>query len=192
MLSRVATALRRHFVEPLARSNNPPWFDARGVAMGLLVGFGVPLGAQIAALVLLRTTVRFNGVIAFAFSWVSNPITILPMYYMYYYWGSLLLSRPDILSQNAFIGLMRPVLHAEHFWGSLHAFAYLGWDVLLRWSVSAVILGTISAALGYGLGMYFQTMRWRRRAKKVGITYEKLLEDLEERIAKEGDRSSLL
>ena len=190
VLSRLTAVLRRHFVEPLVHSNNPPWFDARGVAMGLLVGFGVPMGGQIAALVVLRAAARFNSVIAFAFSWVSNPVTILPMYYLYYYWGSLILKRPEILSRKDFMALMRPVLDAEHFWGSLQAFAYLGADVLVRWSVIALILGTISAVLGYVLGLHFQTMRWRRRAEKVGITYEKLLEDLEERIAKGEEQSS--
>ena len=38
--------LRKYFLAPLLSSSNPPWFDARGIAAGLAIGFGIPVGAR--------------------------------------------------------------------------------------------------------------------------------------------------
>ena len=89
------TWVRKYFLEGFVGSMNPPWFDARGIAVGLAVGFGVPLGGQIVVLALLRTLFRFNSVVAFAFTWVNNPFSIIPLYYGYYYFGARLLNRPE-------------------------------------------------------------------------------------------------
>ena len=67
--SRLWGLVRQYFVDPFVSSTNPPWFDARGVAVGLAVGFGIPVGAQVAAMAVLRAIFRYNTVVAFAFSW---------------------------------------------------------------------------------------------------------------------------
>ena len=107
-------------------SKSPPWSDARGVAIGLFVGFGIPLGAQMVSLGLLRLALRFNVVIAFVFTWVNNPISVIPMYYGYYVLGSLLMGKPAVMSAADFRELMAPVLSAQYFWNSVHAFMVLG------------------------------------------------------------------
>lgn len=175
----------KHFVAPLVGSRNPPWFDARGVAVGLFVGFGCPVGGQVISLVLFRMIFRFNSVVAFAFSWVSNPFSVLPMYYAYYYLGSLILHRPSIMSRQAFREVMAPIVHTEYFWESVHSFSSLGWDIMLRWWVSAVLLAVVSGVIGYVATYHFQRLRCRRKAAKLGISYEKLVEDLEARLAKD-------
>lgn len=177
--------LHDHFVAPIVSSRNPPWFDARGAAMGLIVGFGCPVGLQIVSLVLFRMVFRFNSVIAFGFSWVTNPFTFILMYYGYYYLGSLILHRPSIMSRKAFGELLTPLLHSEYFWESVHAFASLGWDVVLRWFVSAILVSVTTASVAYVATYHFQRLRCRRRARKLGVSYEKLVEDLEMRLSKE-------
>jgi uncharacterized protein len=189
-LRRLGLFLRERFLAPLIRSKHPPWFDARGVSLGLLVGFGCPVGAQCISLVVLRMVFRFNFVAAFAFSWVTNPFTFVPMYYGYYYLGSVILGRPDILSQEAFTEQLKPLVHADHFWDSLQAFAYLGGDMLLRWLVTGLLFAIPASILGYIVTMRYQRMRCRRKAERLGITYEKLLDDLELRSEKEPKSAS--
>lgn len=169
------TGLRRYLFEGFVGSANPPWFDARGIAVGLAVGFGVPVGAQVVTLALLRALFRFNSVVAFAFTWVNNPFSIIPLYYGYYYLGAHLLNRPVAFTGETFRSLMVPILHADHFWQSLREFSSLGWDVLLCWSVTAALMAAISAILGYVIGLVVQRAHCRRKAVEMGITYEKLL-----------------
>ena len=177
--------LYNHFVAPIMSSRNPPWFDARGAAVGMIVGFGCPVGLQVFSLVAFRMVFRFNSVIAFAFSWVSNPFTFLPMYYLYYYLGSLILHRPSIMPREAFREMLAPILHSDYFWESVHVFGSLGWDVLLRWFVTAILVSAVTALAAYVATYHFQRLRCRRKANKLGISYERLVADLEVTLGKD-------
>ncbi len=170
---------RKYFIEPFVSSKNPPWFDARGVAFGLFVGFGIPLGAQMVFLGLLRLALRFNVVTAFVFTWVNNPISVIPMYYGYYVLGSLLLGKSAVMSATDFHELMEPILHAQYFWNSVRAFIVLGGDLLMRWFLAAVSIAIPTAIIGYLISYRVQRARWIRRAENLGITYRKLLQQLE-------------
>jgi uncharacterized protein len=173
---------RKYFVEPFLSSRCPPWFDARGVAVGLFIGLGLPVGTQMIVLGLLRLIFRFNAIVAFACTWVNNPITIIPMYYGYYCLGSLMLGRQLIISAENFESLMRPILHAQHFWNSAQAFAYLGLDVVERWFVAALSVSGICSLMGY-VGSYRLWMRrCRKKAALLGISYGELLSKLEDSV----------
>jgi uncharacterized protein (DUF2062 family) len=152
------------------------------VAVGLAVGFGLPIGTQMLCLGLLRILFRFNFLIAFAFTWVNNPLTLLPMYYGYYCLGSLMLGKAVVMSAEAFRELMHPVMHAGHFWASLRAFADLSVDVIVRWAVAAAMVGTTFGILGYAAGFYVQRRRCLRRARQLGTSYERLVKELEKGI----------
>jgi|UniRef100_A0A7C4ASK1 uncharacterized protein (DUF2062 family) len=170
--------LRKYFLDPLVSSNAPPWYDARGIAIGLFIGFSVPIGLQMIVLGLARALFPFNAVIAFAFTWVNNPLTVAPMYYGYYYLGSVILNKPPALSAADFKGLLDPILKTDFFWQTARQFAYLGWDFLLRWTVAALIVGVAVGCAGYWIGFYIQKEHCRRKAVALGMTYEKLLSDL--------------
>ncbi len=170
------------FLEALVRSENPPWFDARGAAIGLMIGLGVPIGGQMIVLALLRLCFRFNALIAFAMTWINNPLSLLPLYYGYYYVGSLILDRPVAMSVEDFQALLRPILYAGYFWGSVHAFLLMSWDILERWTVCAVIFSLVSGFLGYVVAHRIQKKRCEHRAREMGISYRRLVEQLENRI----------
>jgi hypothetical protein len=166
---------RKYLLDPLVSSSSPPWYDARGIGIGLFIGFGVPVGLQIVLLGGLRAILPFNTVMAFAFTWVNNPLSVIPMYYGYYYIGSLLLNKPALLTAADFREMMMPVMNAEFFWESISRFAVLGMDFVMRWAVAALIIGLCMGGLGYWVGYYIQKEHCRRNAKKLGLTYEKLL-----------------
>ena len=63
---------------------------SRGVLIGLFIAF-IPMPMQMAAVVAVTPFVRFNVPIAIAMCWLSNPITMPPMYYMEYLTGTHLL-----------------------------------------------------------------------------------------------------
>ena len=63
---------------------------SRGVLIGLFIAF-IPMPMQMAAVVALTPFIRFNVPIAIAMCWLSNPVTMPPMYYMEYLTGSYFL-----------------------------------------------------------------------------------------------------
>lgn len=63
---------------------------SRGVLIGLFIAF-IPMPMQMAAVLLFVPFVKFNVPIALAMCWLSNPITMPPMYYIEYLTGSFIL-----------------------------------------------------------------------------------------------------
>lgn len=179
--------LHKYFLAPLLSSSNPPWFDARGIAAGLAIGFGIPVGAQMLCLGIARLLIRFNTLTAFAFTWVNNPITLIPMYYGYYYLGSLILGRSEMMTLEGFHQLMDPVTQSGYFWQSLRAFGLLGADIVLRWAAAAVIVAILSGILGYAVGYFVQSRRCIWKARRMGISYQKLVAELDKSVEKRNE-----
>jgi len=63
---------------------------SRGVVLGVFIAF-IPMPMQMAAVLLFMPIFRFNVPVALAIAWLSNPITMPPMYYIEYELGSFLL-----------------------------------------------------------------------------------------------------
>jgi hypothetical protein len=168
------------FVAPLVSSRHPPWYDARGVSIGLIVGLGVPVGAQFITLGVLRSFLRFNLIIALGFSFVSNPFTMIPVYYGYYCLGAFVLGKSVAMDFSVFRKLLHPISNSTYFWEGMAAFANLSKEMLASWIVAAIILSVISGVTGYVVTHKIQKARCIRKAKKMGLEYEKFLQDLEE------------
>ncbi|MGO9572492.1 MAG: DUF2062 domain-containing protein, partial [Desulfomonilaceae bacterium] len=80
--------------------------------------------------------------------------------------------------------LMFPILHAEYFWRSVQAFVYLGWDIVVRWLLAALVVSATFGLMGYVVSYRLWMRRCRRKAGQLGITYEKLLSELEGSVEK--------
>ena len=64
---------------------------SRGIWFGLFWAF-IPMPFQMLGVMALTPFIRFNVPIAIAMVWLSNPVTMPPMYYMEYLTGNFLLS----------------------------------------------------------------------------------------------------
>jgi hypothetical protein len=104
-----------------------------GVAMGLAVAF-VPVPMQMVVAAVVAMVVRVNLPLAVAMVWVTNPLTIPPLYWLAYEAGAWLLARPR--------------LHAAAMPGLSWFVDMFGqiWQPLL---LGLVILGAASGSLGY-------------------------------------------
>jgi uncharacterized protein len=184
-LSRLYDVVLTRLIEPLVLSRNPPWFDARSVTLGLVVGFGVPMGGHCLVLGLLRLVMRFNVVVAIGVAAVVNPLNIVPLYYGYYCLGSAMLGKTVSLNREVFETLMNPILDKSHFWEAIRAFMELGADILGRWMIAAVVVSAILGIAGYVLTLRIQKKRCKTAAKKLGMRYEEFLAQLETNATRE-------
>lgn len=94
---RVLTWLARHprleaFLTRAGSLHVDEYAIARGVAMGLLVGLTPTLGIQTVLMLLGAVLFRANFLAAYAVSFVSNPLTVAPLYYAFHELGELALS----------------------------------------------------------------------------------------------------
>lgn len=131
---------------------------AGAVAVGLFVAF-IPLPVQMLLAALLAIALRVNLVIAVVLVWLSNPLTIPPMFYFGYVVGTWLLGAPVI--NTAF----EPTF--AWFWQRLNEI----WQPLL---LGSLLVGSVVSMAGYGAIHLFwrlhliRRMRQRRLARRTG------------------------
>ncbi len=114
-------------------------------ALGLFIAF-LPFPGHTVTAALLALGLRVNIPVAALSTWVSNPATMVPMYYFAYQLGSNLLGVPEQpfgfeLSidwvTHTFVNIWQPMLLGCVLLGTLAAlFGYLALDGLWRYSIA--------------------------------------------------------
>ncbi len=107
------------------------------VALGVFVAFQ-PFPGHMLAAVLLALALRINIPVAALTTWVSNPATVIPMYFLGYQLGAKLL-RLDVTE--------RPFAFAPTYEWLTHTFVTI-WQPLL---LGCVLLGLLAAILAYAI-----------------------------------------
>ena len=125
----------RYFYVRLLRLQSTPHALARGLAVGAFAGMFPLFGLQTAIAVILAIPLRGNKLVAAAATWISNPLTYVPIFWFNYKLGQL-------------------ILHSDG-----PAFAELNWQSgeILQYTSSAAIallLGSTIAGLVVGLSAY--------------------------------------
>ncbi|HEY5701557.1 MAG TPA: DUF2062 domain-containing protein, partial [Gammaproteobacteria bacterium] len=111
-------------IDPLLHGEHPPEYTARGVMFGLMVALTPTVGIQMPIVFLLWIAVRrfkpewdFNLVVGMAWTWVTNILTVPPLYYLYIVTGRILLGHWDKLRDyGTFEGRLRETLGADAGW----------------------------------------------------------------------------
>jgi uncharacterized protein (DUF2062 family) len=111
---------------------------AAAAAIGLFVAF-IPTPGQMLIAATLALYFRANLVISVILVWITNPVTMPPIFYAAYVVGSWLMMDPATLTEVPAFSLSTEWLQAE---------------LLKIWKpflLGSFILGTVSATLGYFL-----------------------------------------
>lgn len=114
-----------------------PGQRARGLAAGIFCGCFPFFGLQTLLGVALASLVRGNHLLAAAGTWISNPLTYVPLYWFNYRLGAWLIG-------------------PGQGWPGLEALqsaelASLGWSVASRLLLGSSLVGLVSALAGGGL-----------------------------------------
>lgn len=140
----------RDALQWLRNQQGTPGYQARGLAAGVFTGCLPLFGLQIVFGVALASAMRGHPLLAAAGTWISNPLTYLPLYWLNLQLGILLLgptqSLPQ-LDQLASLGL-----------------AGLGWTYGSRLLLGSVLMGLLAAPLSGSLCWWWlQRRRTQRR-----------------------------
>ena len=121
------------------KQNGSPFFNAKGIAIGVFCGCFPFFGFQTLLGVFLAQIGRGNIVLAAIGTWVSNPFTYIPLYFFNYKLGAFVLRN----SENIII---QPNVIKDDFWGQ-------GWffttRLIIGSSLVGLFLGFICGLLAY-------------------------------------------
>ena len=175
----------QRLIQPFVDSRDPVHEVALGASIGVFLGLTPTVGIQMYSVLMVWllfryvVRIRFNMIIAMAMVWVSNPLTMIPMYYTFLVTGQWL----QELAGFGFLPISYTAFSAEV--GRLNAMGELS---TLQWLYNAVkvlivefglpmVLGSLVYAVPGVVIAYAVTGTWLRKYRKLraaaeGITYQ--------------------
>lgn len=178
-MQKISTVLYDHLIKPVLVSIAPVKQVSWGVAIGLFVGLTPTMGIQmyiVAAIwMFCRYVIRFhfNLPVGVALVWITNPVTVIPIYYLFLLTGSIVLQAEDILSFKHFEEEFTLIAEQEGAWNSIvegtrFLLVDLGWPML----VGGLCYAVPFAIVGYFTTRFGLTRYRQYKAKQENISYE--------------------
>jgi uncharacterized protein len=119
---------------------------ARGAAVGVFIGILLPFG-QIPAAAACAAYLRTHLPATVAFTWITNPVTTVPVYYGIYLFGGWLMGSS-------------PLLLADNGAGWMDRFAAIGLPLLVGTPIVAVLSMPVTY---FGVNLIWRAYLRRRR-----------------------------
>jgi len=135
--------LKDFFIYRVLHVDDTPHRIALGVAIGIFVTWTPTITLQMVLTVALSALLRANKAVGVPFVWISNPFTLVPIYYPNYLVGAWLLRTP-----NAWDSVVA-ALSVEGVWNKIKALPAAGWDVFWPMWVGSIIVGLVLGTLSY-------------------------------------------
>ncbi len=157
---------------PLRRSPHSAEYSARGVAVGMFWALTPLVGIQMYLCLMTWFAAKifknqeFSLVISFAWTWVTNIFTMLPIYYVFYATGQIMMGQWDNISgYETFLHSWHAAFTADN--GFLHAvlqlLGMLARELGISMSIGCLPYAILGAWLSYRLSLKY--IRRRRRKK---------------------------
>ena len=142
----------RKIVSLIWQQQGDPFFNAKGLGIGVFSGCFPFFGFQTFLGILLAKLFRGNIVLAAIGTWISNPFTYIPLYLLNYKVGSIFIISKINIDINTFS-------NNENIFQK-------GFDVVLRLIIGSCIVGIIFGILSGFLSYLFYKKIFNRKILK--------------------------
>ncbi|VXD23086.1 conserved membrane hypothetical protein [Planktothrix serta PCC 8927] len=139
---------RKYFYRRFIHRQGKPEYLARGLAIGVFTGWFPFFGLQIVFGVGLATLLRGHKLLAAVGTWISNPITAIPIYWFNFHIGQWLLGFPTLSLEEEQSLSFDNILN-------------LGTDLIIALLVGSFTVGIICAIISYW-GSLWLIHRWQK------------------------------
>ena len=144
----------RSMIKKLVGSSDDPGTVARGFAVGVFVAFSPFVGFHGAMVILLAFLFRGNRIAAFISStFICNPITLLPVLYIDFRLGKLVLGLETFFPEN--LHTLKDILQAG---------SQVVWPLFVGGHLIGLVLALLCLPLAYFI---FIWLRWSKRSMKL-------------------------
>ncbi|MCK5807457.1 DUF2062 domain-containing protein [bacterium] len=157
-----------HRWQQLLHQKASPHSIAYGLALGIFIGFLPIMGVQMAVVLFFSLIFRgANKPAAVVGVWISNPLTVLPIYAFNYLVGILLYPVAVPLTYDAMKEALFHIFELHGPWAQTVAFLSLGADIFIPMFLGGGVIGVVAMIPTY----YFtkraiKRIRRKRNAKK--------------------------
>ncbi|MGE3165052.1 MAG: DUF2062 domain-containing protein [Planctomycetota bacterium] len=158
----------RRFVQRWVGINDTPESIALGTATGLFIGMTPTVGIQIVLILILNSLVRANRLAGVIMVNISNPLTLIPLYWLDYQLGAWLLGVERVSAERfeqVFQGFRSEASRTE-WWSAFRELAVVNVEIYVPMLVGGVLLGLVLALPAYPLTLRFMRAHHRRRSHK--------------------------
>jgi uncharacterized protein (DUF2062 family) len=146
--------IHRKIIKPIFTINDTPHSIALGVAFGMFVALTPTVGFQMLTVAIVGTLIKANRIIGLILCWISNPITMIPMYYGYYWLGGKLLTIETWTFHN-FSSKIDGLMSVKNELGYFAFMEQLGHEILLPLCAGSLIIAVVLSAPLYPIVLYF-------------------------------------
>jgi uncharacterized protein len=140
--------LKGQFVQiwkKLLSLNDSPHDIALGLALGIFIGFLPIMGIQMAVVLVFALPFRkANKVAAVAGVWITNPLTVIPIYAFIYWVGTFFYPAEYVLTSSGLKSKMEEIIQLDGFIDQTQAFLSLGADIFLPMCIGGAVVGFIA------------------------------------------------
>lgn len=152
-------------IRPILFTRDTPRSKAGGVGLGVFIAFTPTVGLQMPIAFGAATILGVNTPLAVAMAWLTNPVTVPPIYYFEYRVGAWMLEQEAIGSVDAFWRHWESVSAThEGYWARVtHLAADVGYPLFL----GALPVALVLALIAYPLTLWLCTRRARAEAAAV-------------------------
>ncbi len=136
--------------------DDSPRSIALGLFWGTVIAWTPTVGLQMIIAILVASMLRVNRLAAVVMVWLSNPLTLVPMYWLEYRVGKWMLNASgfyyDPWTRERFSALFERVMEQD-LWPALVTLADAGWSLLFPMCVGGLPIGAVNGLI-LGLAVY--------------------------------------
>lgn len=154
--------LETFFVYRVLSLNDTPHRIALGVAIGIFWCWTPTYGIQMILTVLTAWLLRANKLVGVPFVWISNPVTIIPVYGPNLLLGQWILGKP-VGNFNALYNAMRADgTLSTKIWNIWHEILPIFWELWVGSSIIATLLAGLSYFAVFRMVVVYRARRQHR------------------------------
>ena len=143
---------------------------ALGTAIGLFVALTPTVGLQMIIILLISLVIPANRLAGFIMVYISNPLTMIPIYWVDYWVGLKCLAREGMSRadfEQRWIDAQALASEAGWYQGGLELLRSIGDDVLGPMFVGGAVVGLIFALPAYPVTLHFVQQYRLRKEQQV-------------------------
>ncbi|MBC8207752.1 MAG: DUF2062 domain-containing protein [Desulfobulbaceae bacterium] len=159
--------LKKYYYLRVQRLKGDPKVLARGAAIGFFIGITPTVPLHTVIILALCTLTKSSVISGLLASWIiSNPLTLIPTYYLCLKIGNTIM--PYTVNWSTIQQTLDSILNAPSWTHSLQHLSGLGFEMIIVMLTGGIILGLPVALIGYLVTFkLFIVIRRKRKEKQI-------------------------